>query len=199
MRVEKIKRLWFGLEDRLFDLRHGIDTRGVAAPPLDGIGDYVQAAQHATSCQAVWTRNLRVLIREAKKIVPAVLFVDIGSGKGKACIYASALFTRVIGIEYAPGLVEEARRNQQRAGLRNIEFVHADATQHDLPDATAVVFLFNPFDEVALARFLARNRARIKATGSVIAYANDLQRQTLVDAGFERVFGDPARAISLWR
>ena len=29
--IESLKRAWFSLEDRLFDLRHGIDTRHRAA------------------------------------------------------------------------------------------------------------------------------------------------------------------------
>jgi SAM-dependent methyltransferase len=193
---EKLKRLAYGLEDRLFDLRHGTDTRGVLPPSVHG---EAQAAQHATSYQAVWTRNLRVLLREARKIQQAHLFVDIGSGKGKACIYAAPQFARVIGVEYAQSLVEEARRNQQRAGRGNIAFVHADAADYDLPDEPALVFLFNPFDAVILGRFLARNAGRMRAQRSVIAYANDLQRQVIADAGFACEFREAARNISLWR
>jgi precorrin-6B methylase 2 len=105
----------------------------------------------------------------------------------------------VLGVEYAPELVEAARRNAQRAGRTNVEFVAADAAQYDLPEVPALIFLFNPFDAVILGRFLARNRERLKAHGSVIAYANDLQRQALADAGFSCVFRDPQRSISLWR
>jgi precorrin-6B methylase 2 len=195
---EKLKRLAYGLEDRLFDLRHGIDTRGVL-PPAAGGDAQSRAASHATSYQAVWTRNLRVLLREARKVLRADTFVDVGAGTGKACIYAAPHFAQVIGVEYAPQLVEEARRNQQRARRDNITFVLADAAEYDLPDAPALVFLFNPFDAVILGRFLARNRERIRAHGSVIAYANDLQRAALADAGFACVFREPARNISLWR
>lgn len=198
MIAEKLKRLAYGLEDRLFDLRHGIDTRGVLPPAAHGDAD-AQAARHATSYQAVWTRNLRVLLREARRIGRAETFVDIGSGKGKACIYAAAHFARVIGVEYAPALVEEARRNSRRAGRTNISFVHADAAEYDLPEEAALVFLFNPFDAVVLGRFLARNVQRIRAHGSVIAYANDLQRDTIAAGGLVCVFREPARGISLWR
>jgi SAM-dependent methyltransferase len=195
--VERVRRWLFGLEDRLFDLRHRIDTRGVVAPAAADAHE--QVARHATSYQAVWTRNLRVLVREAGKLAQPALFVDIGSGKGKACIYAARRFARVIGVEYAAELVAEARRNQQRAGRANIEFVQADAAVYDLPDETALVFLFNPFDAVILGRFLERNRDRIKARRSVVAYANDMQRQVLAGAGFECLYRDPVRSISLWR
>ena len=192
---EKLKRLAFALEDRLFDLRHGIDTGGVLpASSTDG-----PAALHATSYQAVWTRNLRVLLREAARLARPRLFVDIGAGKGKACIYAARRFERVVGVEYAQPLVEAARRNQQRARCGNVEFVLADATGYDLPDEPALVFLFNPFDAHVLARFLARNRAHFERHGSVLAYANDVHRVAVEAAGLRCVFRDATRGISLWR
>jgi precorrin-6B methylase 2 len=196
--TERFKRFLFALEDRLFDWRNGVDTRGVIAP-ADTEGADREAALHATSYQAVWTRNLRVLVRAAMRAGRPAVFVDVGAGKGKACIYASRHFSRVIGVEYSSALVAAARANQGRAGRSNIEYVLADASQYDLPNETSLVFLFNPFDHVIMSRFLGRNRARIKAHGSLIAYANDVQRDTLADSGFECLFRDPVRNISLWR
>lgn len=198
MTLEQVRRWWFGIEDRWFDWRLGIDTRGVVPPAQ--LGDpHAAAHQHATSYQAVWTRNLRVLLREAARRSHVEVFIDVGSGKGKACFYAAPRFRRVIGVEYAGELVAEARRNQQRAGYANVEFVHADAAHYDVPQEPALVFLFNPFDAVTLGHFLERNAARLRASGSLIAYANDLQRQVLEAAGFACVFREPARNISLWR
>lgn len=194
---EKLKRFLFALEDRLYDWRNSIDTRGVTAPT--GLGQHAHAGAHGTAYQAVWTRNLRALIRAARRAGPTDIFVDIGAGKGKACIYASRHFSRVIGVEYSSDLVAAARTNQQRAGRDNIQFILADATHYDVPEEASLIFLFNPFDGVVLGRFIDRNRARIKAHGSLIAYANDMQQQTLVQAGFACVFRDTARSISLWR
>lgn len=197
MVLEKLKRLFFTLEDRLFDWRNNIDTRGVTVP--SELGEHAQAGVHGTAYQAVWTRNLRALIRVALRAGARGVFVDIGAGKGKACIYASRHFPRVIGVEYSSELVAAARTNQQRARRDNIQFILADATHYDVPDEASLVFLFNPFDDVLLGRFIARNHTRIKAHGSLIAYANDIQRDTLVQSGFECVFRDTARSISLWR
>lgn len=196
--AETIKRFLFALEDRLFDWRNRIDTRGIIAGP-DTAEKGREAAPHGTAYQAVWTRNLRVLVRAAMRAGRPGIFVDVGAGKGKACIYASRHFARVIGVEYSSALVTAARANQARARRDNIEFVHADASDYDLPDAPALVFLFNPFDEVVMGRFIARNRERIKAHGSLIAYANDMQRETLARSGFKCLFRDPVRNISLWR
>lgn len=198
MIAERFKRFLFAVEDRLFDWRNGVDTRGVIAPADTADADR-EASLHATSYQAVWTRNLRVLVSAAIRAGRPAVFVDVGAGKGKACIYASRHFPRVIGVEYSSALVAAARANLGRAGRGNIEYVHADASQYDLPDETCLVFLFNPFDRVIMGRFLARNRDRIKAHGSLIAYANDVQRDALADSGFECLFRESVRNISLWR
>lgn len=196
---DKLKRLFFALEDRLFDLRHNIETGGVVPPAEPAANEHADALSHGTHYQAVWTRNLRVLIGAAVKAGPPRIFVDIGAGKGKACIYASPYFSRVIGVEYSGDLIAAAKRNQQRSGRHNIEFVQADAAHYDVPDETSLIFLFNPFDDVILGQFIARNRTRIKACRSLIAYANDLQRETLMRSGFECLFRDSLRSISLWR
>lgn len=194
---EKFKRLCFTFEDRVFDWWNNIDTRGVAVS--SELGLHAQATAHATAYQAVWTRNLRALIRVARHAGAPSAFIDIGAGKGKACIYASRHFLRVIGVEYSSELVTVARANQQHAGRTNIQFILADATHYDIPDETSMIFLFNPFDSVVLSRFIARNHTRIKKHGSLIAYANDMQRETLVEFGFECIFRDTIRSISLWR
>lgn len=196
--IESLKRAWFSLEDRLFDLRHGIDTRHRAA---DRAAVPAEAATvvHATSYQAVWTRNLRVLIRAARRHAELRVFVDVGAGKGKACIYASQHFAKVIGVEYSAGLLREATANCIRSGRRNITLLLADACEYDLPAHACLVFLFNPFDAVVLRQFVRRNLERLHAHGSIIAYANDMQHDTLAQLGLQCLFRDPARNISLWR
>jgi SAM-dependent methyltransferase len=197
--TEKLKRFFYALEDRWFDFRHNIDSAGVIPPGDLSAGTNLSASERATAYQSVWTRNLRALLRACAKAGMPRTFIDIGSGKGKACIYASRHFERVIGVEYAGALVAAARENQLRSGTRNIEFAHADAADFDLPAERSLVFLFNPFDDVILDAFMARNDARIRAHGSLIAYANDLHRATLENLGYECLFRDPARSISLWR
>lgn len=196
--VEKLRRMVYACEDRVFDWRHDIDTRGVIAVSDLATGDG-EADSHATAYQPVWNRNLRALIRETRKVATPRVFVDIGAGKGKACVYASHSFERVIGVEYSALLVDAAKANLQRAGTANVEFVQADARQYDCPDQPCLVFMFNPFDAQTLARFAGRNRERMKIHASLLAYANDVHREVLRACGFTCVFRDARRSISLWR
>lgn len=196
--AERIRRLVYAWEDRLFDWRHNIDTGGIVAVPALATGN-AEADSHATAYQPVWSRNLRALVRQARRLADPEVFVDIGAGKGKACFYAATRFERVIGIEYSALLVEAAKANLQRSGAANIEFVQADARLYDVPAQPCLVFMFNPFDGETLAQFVARNRERMKAHASLLAYANDIHREVLQGGGFACVFRDPRRSISLWR
>lgn len=196
--AERARRLAFSWEDRLFDLRNNVETQGVIQPSeLAASGDVANI--HATAYQAVWCRNLRVLLREAEKAGTPPVFIDIGSGKGKACFYAAPRFRHVIGVEYSALLVDAARANLLRSGRTNIEFVQADATRYLLPAEKCLVFLFNPFDAEALDKFLVLNGERIKTSHSLLAYANDLHIDVLAGAGFECLFRESPRSISLWR
>ncbi len=196
--AEKLRRRLFAWEDRLFDWRHNVDTGGVIGVPALATGN-AEADSHATAYQPVWTRNLRALLGQARRLADLQVFVDIGAGKGKACFYAAQRFEHVIGVEYSALLVEAAQANLRSCGAANIEFVQADARHYDVPDRPCLVFMFNPFDGETLAHFVARNRQRMKAHASLLAYANDIHRKVLEDAGLACVFRDPRRSISLWR
>jgi SAM-dependent methyltransferase len=78
-------------------------------------------------------------------------FVDMGSGKGRALIYAAeAGFRRCTGIEFSQSLHEIAKQNIQSyrtLGNRQCQFsLHCmDAVDFTLPDEDIVLFMYNPF------------------------------------------------------
>jgi SAM-dependent methyltransferase len=197
--IENIKRNWFDFEDIYFERRYGL-TLSTQVLHEQLVADNPEALQHATAYHAVWCRNLRVLLEEARQLGRAFdVFVDIGSGKGKACFYASTrlAFKQVLGVEFSGPLADIARANAVKFGDPRIKFLTADATCFDLPDSPCVVFLFNPFDEVILERFIKHNLDHFMHHGSALAYANDKHRLVLADHGFETIFRDPTRKISL--
>ena len=94
---------------------------------------------------------------------PAVLtLIDFGSGKGRALVLAALRgFRRVIGVEYDEDLHAAAQRNverfRSRAGHASpIELHCADALHYELPGEDCLCFFYNPFDDFAMARMLAR-------------------------------------------
>lgn len=60
--------------------------------------------------------------------------LDVGTGAGRLALALAPLCRRVVGIDRDPGLIEEARRRAQVAGLGNIEFAVADAEQVEFTD-----------------------------------------------------------------
>lgn len=102
----------------------------------------------------------RATLLEALRLVPGDLadyvFVDLGSGKGKALLVASELpFKRVVGVEYSPYLHEVALRNiaayrSARGAVGDVQSICMDAAAYEFPEEPLVLFLFNPFDQAIL-------------------------------------------------
>lgn len=87
--------------------------------------------------------------------------MDIGCGAGRmVCAAVRTRYTRVIGIDLSPKLVDLAQKNV--ATLRKrwapCEIVCEDITNYKIPNDVTVVFMHNPFNRdtfnAALARIL---------------------------------------------
>ena len=66
--------------------------------------------------------------------------VDIGSGAGIDCLFASQKVGpagKVIGIDMTPEMIERARANARAAGAANVEFRLGDAERMPVADASA--------------------------------------------------------------
>ncbi|MCF8258686.1 MAG: class I SAM-dependent methyltransferase [Flavobacteriales bacterium] len=104
-----------------------------------------------------------VLFKQAMAALPfsvkGKVMLDVGSGKGRAMVLAAeAGFAKVIGIEYASGLVDVAHVNIERVRPRFpdtvFELHDGDAIAFALPKDVDVAYLFNPFDAEALGRWM---------------------------------------------
>ncbi len=72
--------------------------------------------------------------------------VDLGSGAGNDCFIAREEVGetgRVIGIDFAPNMIERARRNAARRGFTNVEFIEGDIEAMPLPDSSVDVVVSN--------------------------------------------------------
>lgn len=77
---------------------------------------------------------------------PADVVYDLGAGDGRVVIAAAAKFgARGVGVEIDPRLVEQARRNAQRAGVaERVKFLGQDLFATDLREATVVALYLSP-------------------------------------------------------
>ena len=97
------------------------------------------------------------------------VFVDLGSGKGRALLVASHYpFKRIIGVEFAPQLHAVAEKNIQRytdsgQQCRAIESVCMDLSEFSLPLEPVVLNLNRPVNEVPLAKLMDNVQASFDA------------------------------------
>lgn len=125
-----------------------------------------------------------------KVITARDVFVDFGSGMGRMVLEAARYpFGRVIGVELSEELVDIARdnvrRTRQRLRCRDIETVHADVLDFQIPDDVSVVFFNNPFQGIVFATVVERLIGTIDRNPRrvVIIYYNPVEEEYLLETG----------------
>jgi SAM-dependent methyltransferase len=143
-----------------FDVEFGTDTSGIIEPgaldlPPDRVDD---AVRYQTAIVEVFTG----LLNELDIVWEDYVFIDLGSGKGRALLLASRLpFKEIIGVELSATLHRVACRNIQvfrdeRQRCHRIRSVCQDAASFEFPSENAVIYLFNPFGESVIREVLSR-------------------------------------------
>ena len=200
--VRRIGRSVIDLQELLFDLRHSIETRRSVVNPQVA-ATHAESAAHGVRYEAARLYVLRRLMAECRRSgARPRTFVDVGCGKGRVCFFAAASgqYERVIGVELSEALVATARRNLARfRSTCQIEFLCEDATRYRIPAEQSLVFLNNPFDAHILRAFLESNAERFAQAQTLIGYAHDYHRRTILDARFEVMFRDQGIDLSLYR
>lgn len=154
-------------------------------------------ARSARYARNAWHRTYAEGLVAHVPIQPGDRVLDAGVGTGFAAIAAAARVGpsgRVIGIDLSPGMLEQARRAIESAGLDNIELRHADACDlRDVPDESfdAVVcsaaLLYMP-----VQRALAEWRRLLRPDG-IVAFST--MRSGFPQAG--QLFRDCASEIGV--
>jgi SAM-dependent methyltransferase len=135
----------YALEQRCFDLYLGTSTTGIQLTRTDFFQTGSDNWPYA-GCQ--WPALRRALddLRPTRSDV----FVDLGSGKGKALLVAGRLpYQRVVGVELDIKLAECAKRNLERARpklkARVVDSEISNVLEWPIPENASTIFMFNPF------------------------------------------------------
>jgi len=143
-----------------YDFDHGVDTTWATVSLRTRLRELLSGARYQPSEPTLFQEMIRALP------VPLVgfIFIDLGSGKGRTLLMASAYpFQRIIGVELLAELDAVARQNiaryhdDQRKCFA-LESRTGDARDFLFPAAPAVLYLFNPFPEHTLRTVLANLR-----------------------------------------
>jgi SAM-dependent methyltransferase len=168
-----------GVDDRYlkrFDRKYGIDS--TAFIELDQTSFERSRLVDATNYGPVNGWALRGLLRQLE--LPTTLrFVDLGCGKGRACIIAAEYgFERVTGVELVGEFCTTARENAERchppSGSRSpIVILQMDVFDYCVGCDDDVFFMYRPFSETFLSKILSTltERARAQQKRIVVIYA----------------------------
>jgi hypothetical protein len=146
-----------------FDVTHGIET-STRIHPTD-----LRIESQNWFCTAGYWPTPTKIFEEALSALQIryedFIFIDFGSGKGRALFLASDHpFRRIIGIEFSPELHALAQENIRRYAsntqkCRDIASICMDFTQFKLPTEPLVLFFYNPASSDVMAT-VATNIAR---------------------------------------
>jgi SAM-dependent methyltransferase len=148
------------LADCHFDAAFGTETRAVVENA--DLRD-VESPNKARGIRYQPTRAIpfRRLLRAAR-IPSEGGFVDLGCGKGRACMLAAMHgFSGVVGIDYSPALCRIAERNLDILRARTGRHFHSsiramDAADYAFARGDTTIYLYNPFDAGVLSAVVTR-------------------------------------------
>jgi len=140
--------------DDPFDRTYRTDTAAIVR--VGGLDIPDGRLEHTNRYEAVMPGVFDVMIRELSLARGEFLFVDIGSGKGRALLLASRYpFKGILGIEISERLTHIARENirifkDEQQNCRIIQAICEDALSYELPPEKMVLYFYNPFGETVM-------------------------------------------------
>jgi predicted RNA methylase len=122
--------------------------------------------------------------------------VDFGCGKGRAMVVAAAYgYKRVIGVDFASVLCEEAKRNIEKVkeahASTQFEVIHEDVINYRIPSDVQTLFFFNPFNEIIMKEVMKNILSSVKDTPRQlhVIYLNPQHKEVFIKAGFKKIAG----------
>lgn len=189
-------------EDLLFDWRFGVRT--ALHLSLDNLQVLGEGRAAGSPYEPTPQRTFHLVMRELAIAFEDYVFIDFGSGFGKALLMASHYpFKAIRGVEFAPAMhriAAENIRNYRNGAMRcrDLASICADAAAFPLPDAQSVYYFANPFNERVMTTVVANIEGSLKRTprSAYIIYVNPVAARVVDRSSFfERVM---SRRDVLW-
>jgi SAM-dependent methyltransferase len=170
-----------------FDRRYGVDTSGHIA--LGKLGISSSNVVYGVPYEPVTPSYFRRMVESVTLPPGTHVFVDLGSGKGRALMLAASYpFKRIVGVEFSPVLNQAAAKNIEQylsvtGGPDIFELHEGDAAAYVFPAEPLAIFLYNPFSEPVLTQVLDHLSASIEANPrDLVVFYRTPQQARLLDA-----------------
>lgn len=190
--IRHYRRLYRELEADGFDKAYGTDTTKI----VEGFHMGVKGKEGEIIYR--YQTNTEKSIKEILESLPLIdlrnyVFVDIGSGKGKVLLIAADFqFKRIEGVDISSQCTVIAQENIQkyRKGRHENRIkVHCvDVEDYPFPKDNLVLYLFNPFGESVMGRFLEKIKSSLQnhPREIYIIYYNPLFESLIEDSNLFR-------------
>ncbi len=158
----------------------------------------IDSISRANATQSAWLLNIdrcfQVIKFKSSYDQKQMRWIDVGCGNGLASIYVASKFNfkSYYLFDFDKRCLEQAKKKFQIVKksflnkflkIKDPTFVHADASVDSIPmefEGKSIIYLYNPFDQLILSRFLQKNHELIKK-GSIIFYLNDIHRRFIIN------------------
>lgn len=177
-----------------YDCDYGVDTTWARLPMSVRLRELFTERQY----QPTDPQEFHEVIGRVKADLSQFVFIDMGSGKGRALLLACAYpFREIVGVEVQPELHRIAQENILRFdGTRKcgrISSVCMDAREFEFPPEPLFLYLFNPFPDYVLEKVIANLRASLRQNPrpAFVLYNTPWEKHVFDQAEFfEKVFED---------
>jgi predicted RNA methylase len=186
--------------DREFDRKYGVETCGIVHPSESVVAgsNWIHGIRYEPVDQVLFAH----IIKELSIPYEEFIFVDFGSGKGRALLLAAGFpFKRIVGVEYCDDLNRIARQNLQHYPdasrlCKDIELVCMDAAEYRLPDEPLVLFFYNPFGRLVMEKMVKKvaDSFQSNCRRIIIVYLTPEHADLWDDVGFLKR-SHPGRAV----
>ncbi len=179
-----------------YDWQHRVNTTSAAVGWRDRLLGVFYSPYQPTD-EALFHEMLASLRENMHSDFHDFVFLDLGSGKGRALLMASDYpFRRIVGVEILPALHDLAQENVRKYKSESqkcfaLESICGDATEFPFPPKPTVLYLFNPLPEAGLRRVIANLEQSLRENPRqvYVLYHNPLLERVLEESALIHKIG----------
>jgi predicted RNA methylase len=177
-----------------YDCDYGVDTTWARLSLSVRLRELFTERQY----QPTVPEEFHDVIQQVNADLSNFIFIDLGSGKGRALLLACGYpFREIIGVEIQPELHRIAEENILRFDAARkcsrVTSLCLDARDFKFPDHPLFVYLFNPFPDYVLRRVIENLRESLRQNPrpAFVVYNTPWEKQIFEQADFlEKVYED---------